>query len=146
MTALQSYAEAALEDRCAPRTPIYVSAALRMSGGHGFAVLVTDLSLAGFACEMMTGMRPGTICWLTLPGLGALESRMVWNDGSKIGCEFQTLLNQAVFDWIVERHAAQIATASEHHQPAPAEAVAADIDTAPAISGHDLRRRLRAVR
>lgn len=110
MTAPLSYDTATREDRCAPRTPMLVPAMLRISGEHGFAVLLTDLSVAGFACEMMTGMRAGTLCWLKLPELAGLESRIVWNDGYKIGCEFATLLNEAVFDWIVERNATPAAT------------------------------------
>lgn len=104
MTEPLSYQAAALEDRCAPRISLLVPAMLRMSGGHGFAVLLTDLSVAGFACEMMTGMHPGTLCWLTLPGLAGLESRIVWNNGQKVGCEFAQLLGEAVLDWIIECH------------------------------------------
>lgn len=106
MAALTAYERAAQEDRCAPRIPILIPAMLRVSGGHGFAVLLTDLSMAGFACEMMTGMHPGTLCWLTLPGLAGLESRIVWNNGRKVGCEFAQLLNESVLDWVVEQQGA----------------------------------------
>lgn len=110
MTKTLSYEVATQEDRCAPRIPIVIPAMLRMSGGHGFAVLLVDLSVAGFACEMMTGMHPGTRCWLTVPGLEGLESRIVWNNGRKVGCEFAHLLNEAVVDWIVAEHGASAET------------------------------------
>lgn len=99
-----SYALAAQEDRCAPRLRLSMDASLRPSGQHGFSVVVRDLSLGGFACEAVTGMRSGHLCWLTLPGLAALQAEVVWNDGQMVGCAFANLLNQAVFDAIVAKH------------------------------------------
>ena len=98
-----SYALAAQEDRCAPRSRLAMDATLRPSGGHGFAVVIRDLSLGGFACEALTGMRGGHLCWITLPGLGALQAQVVWNDGTMVGCAFENLLNQAVFDAVVAK-------------------------------------------
>lgn len=98
-----SYAVAAQEDRCAPRTRLSMDAQLRPSGQSGFNVVVRDLSLGGFACEAVTGMRAGHLCWLTLPGLGALQAQVVWNDGTMVGCAFENLLNQAVFDAVIQR-------------------------------------------
>lgn len=98
-----SYAAVAQEDRCAPRTRLSMDATLRPSGGSGFAVVVRDLSLGGFACEALTSMRAGHLCWVTLPGLGALQAQVVWNDGQMVGCAFENLLNQAVFEAIVAK-------------------------------------------
>ncbi len=99
--AQDSYAHAAQEDRCAPRTRLSMEATLRPSGQHGFTAVVRDLSLGGFACEAVTGMRAGQLCWITLPGLGALQAQVVWNDGTMVGCAFENLLNQAVLEAIV---------------------------------------------
>lgn len=99
-----SYAVAAQEDRCAPRSRLSMEATLRPSGQSGFDVVVRDLSLGGFACEALTAMRSGHLCWLTLPGLGALQAQVVWNDGTMVGCAFENLLNQAVFDTIVAKY------------------------------------------
>ena len=107
MTTLQSierYAVAAQEDRCAPRTRLRIPAQLRPSGDKAFATVVLDLSLAGFSCDAVTGMKPGTICWLTLPSLGSLQSEVAWNNGAMVGCSFQTLLNPAVLEAIVARY------------------------------------------
>jgi|SRR6476646_4731138 hypothetical protein len=98
-----SYAAVAQEDRCAPRTRLTMDATLRPSGQSGFSVVVRDLSLGGFACEAVTGMRSGQLCWVTLPGLSALQAQVVWNDGTMVGCAFENLLNQAVFDSIVAK-------------------------------------------
>jgi len=98
------YARAAQEDRCAPRLRLRIPAALRPSGSSGFATNVVDLSLGGFACQAVTGMQPGTMCWLTLPGLSALQAEIVWNDGGMVGCAFAQLLNPAVLDSIIAKH------------------------------------------
>jgi hypothetical protein len=98
------YLAAAQEDRCAPRTRIDVTATLRASGSPRFSVTVKDLSLAGFACDAVSGMRSGTICWLTLPGLESLQAEVIWNDGATIGCAFAKLLNPAVHTMVIARY------------------------------------------
>jgi hypothetical protein len=99
----QRYEDAALEDRSAPRVPLNIPASMRPSGSRGFTVIVPDLSLSGVACEALTAMSPGTRVWLTLPGLSALQAKIVWNDGTMVGCAFDTLLNPAVMQNILAR-------------------------------------------
>ena len=99
-----SYGVTSQEDRCAPRTRLSMNATLRPSGQHGFNVVVRDLSLGGFACEAVTSMRGGHLCWITLPGLGALQAQVVWNDGTMVGCAFENLLNPAVFEALAKEH------------------------------------------
>ncbi|MCJ8155861.1 PilZ domain-containing protein [Sphingomonas sp. LaA6.9] len=98
------YQIVAQEDRCAPRASVSIPATLRPSGSSGFSVVVTDLSVAGFACQAVTGIKPGMLCWLTLPGLSGLQAEVVWNNGSMVGCAFARLLNQAVLDLVVSRY------------------------------------------
>ena len=98
------YAIAAQEDRCAPRTRLKIPASLRPSGDKGFATTVHDLSLGGFSCEALSKMRSGALCWLTLPGLTALQAEEIWNHGGMVGCAFANLINPAVFEKIVERY------------------------------------------
>jgi PilZ domain len=98
------YLVAAQEDRCAPRTRLAIPASLRPSGDKGFATTVRDLSLGGFSCEALSRMRPGALCWLTLPGLSALQAEVIWNHGGMVGCAFASLLNPAVFEKVVARY------------------------------------------
>lgn len=98
------YAIASQEDRCAPRVRLRIQATLRASGSKAFPVVVTDLSMAGFACEAVSSMPVGTLCWLTLPSMSGLQSEVAWNNGIFIGCAFSNLLNGAVLDSIVSRH------------------------------------------
>jgi hypothetical protein len=99
-----SYATATQEDRCGNRERVHISAHLRPSGSTGFAVVVKNLSVAGFSAEALTGMKPGSRIFITLPGLAAQQAEIVWNDGTMIGCSFQNLLNKAVFENFVRQY------------------------------------------
>ena len=98
------YEIASQEDRSAPRQKLRIDAGLRASGEHPFRVAVTDLSLSGFGCEAVSSLRPGAICWLTLPGMSGLQAEVVWNDGTQVGCAFSNLLARPVLDHILRRH------------------------------------------
>ena len=98
------YHSASQEDRCGTRVPMRLPARLRASGSPGFEVTVYDLSISGFSCDAVTGMRPDALCWVTLPGLSSLQAKVIWNDSSRVGCAFECLLNQAVLDRLVAMH------------------------------------------
>ena len=97
------YDDAALEDRSSSRIRIRIPATLRPSGVTGFGVVVTNLSLSGFACEATTGMSAGARCWLGLPGLAPLQAEVIWNNGVMVGCAFSNLLNRSILDSILNR-------------------------------------------
>jgi hypothetical protein len=97
------YDDAALEDRSAPRIELKIPATLRPAGTTGFSVIVTNLSLSGFACEAATGIPVGGRCWLALPGLSPLQAEVIWNNGIMVGCAFSNLLNRSVLDSILNR-------------------------------------------
>jgi hypothetical protein len=98
-----AYAEAVQEDRCGERIILNIPAQLRPSGMHAFPVKVCDISISGFSCEAVTGMRAGERCWLTLPGLASQQAEVVWNNGQLIGCAFANLLSPAVLSRVVAR-------------------------------------------
>ena len=98
------YHSASQEDRCGTRVPMRLPAKLRASGSPAFEVTVYDLSISGFSCDAVTGMRPSAICWVTLPSLSSLQAKVIWNDGSRVGCAFDHLLNVAVYDRIAAMH------------------------------------------
>lgn len=101
---LARYDVAAQEDRCAPRFRVNIPSTLRPSASRSFPVVVTDISISGFSCQAVTGMHPGALCWLNLPGLQGQQAEVIWNNGQVVGCAFETLLNQAVLDLIISRH------------------------------------------
>jgi hypothetical protein len=104
--AASRYEIAALEDRCAPRQKVKIPAKLRRSGARGSYTVVHDLSLAGFCSSSPARMHVGTICWLTLPGLEALQAEVIWWQGGMVGCGFAKLLSPIIHEHILARYAA----------------------------------------
>lgn len=97
------YGIAAQEDRSAPRTKLNIPAQLRPSGSRSFQTTVHDLSLSGFSATAISRLHPGTICWLTLPGLESLQAEVIWWEDNKCGCAFANLLSPIVHDNILAR-------------------------------------------
>ncbi len=87
--------------RRALRKSVRMRAHLRDRGQTRFEIEVTDLSMSGFRAETSFTLWPGTVVWLTLPGLAALEAVVAWRDKFKYGCAFAKPLHPAVFDHIV---------------------------------------------
>jgi hypothetical protein len=102
-----SYPVASDENRCAPRHRLSIPARMRFSCSSAFPVEVTDMSLAGFACDALTAAHPGTLCWITLPGLGALEAEVIRHDNDGVGCAFKNLLNLAVLNHYIAKFPAK---------------------------------------
>jgi hypothetical protein len=76
---------------------------LRISGARGFQTVVNDLSLSGFSAAAINRMHPRAVCWLTLPGLEALQAQVVWWENNLCGCAFLNLLSPVVHDNILAR-------------------------------------------
>jgi hypothetical protein len=100
------YEVAAQEDRSAPRTRLAIRAQLRQAGGRPFQTIVNDLSLSGFSATSVGRMHPGTVCWLTLPGLESLQAEVIWWEDSLCGCAFSSMLSPIVHDSIIARYRA----------------------------------------
>ena len=99
-----AYALAAGEDRCAVRKKVSIPAHMRFSCSQSFVTEVSDISLAGFSCDALLQIHPGTRCWITLPGLGSLEGEVVRHDNRGLGCAFAVLLNPAVLDRLLDKY------------------------------------------
>ncbi len=99
-----NYHAASQEDRCSPRTRLTIPATLRASGGRAFQTVVHDLSISGFSAASINRMHDGQVCWLTLPGLEALQSEVVWWDNCIVGSAFSELLSPIVHDNILQRY------------------------------------------
>ena len=89
------------ELRYALRRTVKMRAHLRDRGQTKFEIDVVDLSMSGFRAETSFTLWPGTVVWLTLPGLASLEAVVAWRDKFKYGCAFAKTLHPAVFDHIV---------------------------------------------
>ena len=106
-TAPVHYVFAAEEDRCAVRYDVSIPAKMRFSCSPSFDVEISDISLAGFSCDALLQIQPGTLCWLTLPGLVGLEAEVVRHDNRGLGCAFAVLLNPAVLDRFIRKYPAK---------------------------------------
>lgn len=95
------YVYAAEEDRCAVRYPVAIPSRLRFSCSQSFDVILSDISLAGFNCDALMQVEPGTRCWITMQGLGSLEAEVIRHDNRGLGCAFSVLLNPAVLDRLI---------------------------------------------
>ncbi|WP_173206158.1 PilZ domain-containing protein [Sphingopyxis sp. BSNA05] len=100
------YAVPSGEECSAPQHRVAIPAKMRFSCSSSFAVEVTAMSLAGFTCDALQSAHPGTLCWLTLPGLGALEAAVVRNGNQGIACSFRNKLNPAVLDHYIAKYQA----------------------------------------
>ena len=89
------------ESRRSLRKAVTMRAHLRDRGQTRFEIEVNDLSLLGFRAETSFALWPGTIVWLTLPGLAGLEAVVAWRDKTQYGCAFAKPLHSAVFEHII---------------------------------------------
>ncbi|MBV1917130.1 MAG: PilZ domain-containing protein [Sphingomonadaceae bacterium] len=97
------YAVASQEDRSAPRSKISIPASLRPSGSKGFQTALNDLSLSGFSAMSINRLHPGTVVWLTMPGIESLQAQVVWWENGMVGCAFNHLLSPIIHDNILAR-------------------------------------------
>jgi len=58
------------------------------TGSDSLKGVVTNLSRSGFRMLVDEPIAPETVVWLKVGGYGPFMARVVWYDGSAIGCEF----------------------------------------------------------
>ena len=90
------------DNRQTLRKPVKLRARLRDRGAKRFDIDVVDLSITGFRAETAYRLPPGTMVWITLPGMSGLEAEVAWQSYTHIGCAFRQALHPAVFEHIVE--------------------------------------------
>jgi hypothetical protein len=90
------------DNRSTLRKSVKLDARVRDRGTSRFAIQIVDLSMTGFRAETVFTLRPGSVIWLTLPGLQGLEATVAWQRGDYVGAAFRQPLHAAVFEHIVE--------------------------------------------
>ena len=91
------------ERRRSARAALHLDATLR-DGNRKAPARVIDLSTHGCRIACSTVVADDHMVWLSLPGLEGLRGRVAWHCEEFIGLEFETPLNQAVFERLVEQH------------------------------------------
>lgn len=90
------------DNRRTLRKGVKLRARLRDRGATRFDINVVDLSMTGFRAETAYRLHPGTVVWISLPGLAGLEAVVAWQTHEHVGCAFRNPLHPAVFEHIVE--------------------------------------------
>lgn len=91
------------DGRRAERLDVKMKAALRASGTSKFEIDVLDISVVGFRFDAISKLNVGDRVWLTIPGMGGLESTVVWRENFHYGSEFASPLHMAVFDHVLKQ-------------------------------------------
>lgn len=102
--AATNYDTPAQEDRCSAPKKVSIPATLRPSSAKGFHTVVHELSLGGFSGNAPNRMHVGTVCWLTLPGLEALQSAVTGWERGIVRCAFTNLLSPIIHENILNRY------------------------------------------
>jgi hypothetical protein len=91
------------ERRRSARTALHLDATMR-DGSRKAEARVIDISTHGCRIACSTVVADNSWVWLNLPGLEGQRGRVAWRCEEFIGLEFETPLNQAVFERLVEEH------------------------------------------
>ena len=91
------------ERRRSARTALHLNATIR-DGNRKADARVIDMSPHGCRIACSTVVADDSWVWLNLPGLEGQRGRVAWHCEEFIGLEFETPLNQAVFERLVEQH------------------------------------------
>lgn len=87
-----SYEHSAQEDRCAPRVPVHIEAQVRPTGSRAFATVVRDMSPGGFTATAAERLESHSLCWVTLPGVPAIQAEVIWWEAGLFGAAFCRLI------------------------------------------------------
>lgn len=78
------------------RQPAQWDGEVGAAGSDSLRGVVTDLSRSGFRMVVDEPIAPESVVWLKVGGYGPFMARVVWFDGSAIGCEFAGKLHVEV--------------------------------------------------
>jgi len=90
-----------VDGRSAERRIVNLAARLREPGATIVDAEVINLSTTGFMATADIVLEIGASVWLKLPGLEPQNSRVVWNEDGKTGCEFATPIHPATLELVV---------------------------------------------
>mgnify|MGYP003577593019 CR=1 FL=1 len=93
-----------VERRRAARTALHLDATMR-DGSRKAPARVIDMSTGGCRIECSTVVAKDTKVWLAIAGLQSQHCRVAWHCEEFIGLEFETPLNEAVFERLLADNA-----------------------------------------
>lgn len=91
-----------LERRQTERLPICRAALLRPNGWSRFEVRMIDISERGFRAQCDALLKTGSYVQLEIPGIGAVDARMIWRKAGEIGAQFVQPVDLSHCAWTTE--------------------------------------------
>lgn len=114
------------------RVALNLTASVREPGRSNIPIRIVDISTHGCRIELLNSPFAGSILWLRIAGLEAMQARIVWCKGDFAGLEFETALSESVLDSLVTAQHPQaettaadlrdLARRSKHHSTKSAHA------------------------
>ena len=95
-----------------PYRGLSIPATMRTGLDRSLQTVVTELSTTSFAAQSILRLRPGTRCWLSLPGLAAKQAEVLGWQGSVVTCRFTETLSPLILDSVVKQRSS---TARANH-------------------------------
>jgi len=77
-----------IEPRTADRSPVMLSAMVRLPVGEPVEVTIKDLSVTGFRANIPLELNEGSLLRVGLPIGKMPHARVVWLEEELVGCEF----------------------------------------------------------
>ena len=90
------------ETRRETRQLAYRDGEVEAAGSDNLSGVVTDLSRSGFRMVVDEPLAPESVVWLKVGGYGPFMARVVWYDGTAIGCEFAGTLQPDVVGQLLD--------------------------------------------
>lgn len=88
--------------RRSPRAPVSLDAKIGRGGLDRALCKVVDISRHGARLQTYSGLRAGSMIWLTLPVIGPIAATVVWADDFVCGCQFQTVIAEDQFTTLLD--------------------------------------------
>ena len=88
----------AAEGRRAERRIVNLAASMREAGATVVDAEVLNLSTSGFMAKTDLPLEAGQYVFLKLPGIEAMNSKVIWVEDGKAGFEFTSPLHPATLD------------------------------------------------
>lgn len=88
------YETAKVGNRGAARSKLGLDAEL--DGSHRTLCRVSDISVSGARLQTYSGLKVGSVIWLTLPLVGRVSATVKWADEYNSGCQFAAPLRNDV--------------------------------------------------
>ncbi|HYI41425.1 MAG TPA: hypothetical protein VE053_14015 [Allosphingosinicella sp.] len=90
--------------RRAERLALDAETRLRPNSWSSLQIAMLDLSALGFRAECEARVKPGSSVSLDVPGIGAVDAQVEWQQGDQFGARFFQPIDLAICRWTFRKH------------------------------------------